>query len=59
MKKSALKTTGSTSLSKLEKRLHLADFLLKLSNQMSAFGNLDDILNAFVEIATREINAAS
>ena len=57
MKTSALKTTGSTSLSHLEKRLHLADFLLKLSNQMSAFGNLDDVLNAFVEIATRELNA--
>jgi adenylate cyclase len=57
MKTSILKTAGSTSLSKLEQRLHLADFLLKLSNQMSAFGNLDDVLNAFVEIATRELNA--
>lgn len=57
MKTSALKSTGSTSLTKLEQRLHLLDFLLKLSNQMSAYGNLDDVLNAFVEIATRELNA--
>ena len=57
MKTSALKTTSSTSLTKLEQRLHLSDFLLKLSNQMSAFGNLDEVLSAFVEIATRELNA--
>jgi adenylate cyclase len=57
MKTSALNTKRSTSLTKLEQRLHLSDFLLKLSNQMSAFGNLDDVLNAFVEIATRELNA--
>jgi adenylate cyclase len=57
MKTSVLKTTSSASLTKLEQRLHLSDFLLKLSNQMSAFGNLDDVLHAFVEIATRELNA--
>ena len=57
MKTSALNTKSSTSLTKLEQRLHLSDFLLKLSNQMSAFGNLDDVLHAFVEIATRELNA--
>jgi adenylate cyclase len=57
MKTSVLKTTSSASLTKLEQRLHLSDFLLNLSNQMSAFGNLDDVLHAFVEIATRELNA--
>jgi adenylate cyclase len=57
MKTQALKNASSSSLTKLEQRLHLSDFLLKLSNQMSAFGNLDDVLNAFVEIATRELNA--
>lgn len=50
-------SASSATLIKLEQRLHLFDFLLKLSNQMSAFGNLDDVLNAFVEIATRELNA--
>jgi len=57
MKKPAQDSASSATLTKLEQRLHLSDFLLKLSNQMSAFGNLDDVLNAFVEIATRELNA--